>query len=109
MMYTDDPVVMTSPRPAPISSSSDLLIPAFAVFGACVLSIIWACAVPKSNHTPAANPIMLVLSFMTTPFWGIAFPTFLVPSGGILVQLRDFRHSRDLEVVLNLHHSASDR
>ena len=107
--YTDEPAVMTSPRPAPISSSRDLLIPAFAVFGACVLSIIWACAVPKSNHTLAANPIILVLSFMTRPFWDIAPPTFLVPCGGILVQLPNFHHSRDLEVPLNLYYSASDR
>src|SRR5882762_7687871 len=55
MMYTDDPAVITSPRPAPISSSSDLLMPALAVFGACVLSIICAC-----DTAPISSPAALI-------------------------------------------------
>ena len=34
----------TFPRPAPISSASDLLMPALAMLVACVLSIICACS-----------------------------------------------------------------
>ena len=62
---------MTSPRPAPISSCSDLLMPAFAVFGACVLSIICACvAIPATNTATLVKPRTLphtciVVSFTT--------------------------------------------
>src|SRR5581483_2463517 len=59
MMYTDEPAVITSPRPAPISSSRDLLSPALAVFGACVLSIICACAANPASSTPATAKLCI--------------------------------------------------
>src|SRR5215471_1575320 len=50
---------MTLPRPAPISSVNDLLIPAAAVLVACVLSIIWArAASPSSKVHPATTKIL---------------------------------------------------
>lgn len=45
MMKSDELGIRMLPRPAPISSVSDLLIPAPAVFVAWVLSIICACSV----------------------------------------------------------------
>jgi hypothetical protein len=61
-MYTDEPAVITSPRPAPISSDSDLLMPALAVFGACVLSIIWACD-PAAMTNNATNNVAFLRDF----------------------------------------------
>src|SRR5882672_11432188 len=63
----DEPSVITSPRPAPISSSSDLLMPALAVLGACVLSIICAGApIPRSSNALPVKPLSLPRNFMTT-------------------------------------------
>ena len=39
MMNEEESGVIQSPRPAPIWSTSDLLIPSLAMFGALVLSI----------------------------------------------------------------------
>src|SRR5262249_56740581 len=50
MMYVDDPTMLALPRPAPISSDSDLLMPPNSGFVACVLSIIWARAFAPSAH-----------------------------------------------------------
>ena len=59
MRKRDESGVMTSPRPAPISSRSDLLMPAFAVFGACVLSISWARTVGAKNSSATARLLIV--------------------------------------------------
>jgi hypothetical protein len=59
MMYADEPMTLASPRPAPISSDNDLLIPAFSGFVACVLSIIWARAFAPSAHDEATSAMAL--------------------------------------------------
>src|SRR5437016_2925157 len=49
--------VSTLPRPVPISSVKDLLIPAAAVLLACVLSIIWASAAIDRNRLGIARTV----------------------------------------------------
>lgn len=55
MMKRDEFGVLMSARPAPISSVNDLLIPAFALFVAWVLSTICASAKEARNMTAPAT------------------------------------------------------
>src|SRR5215475_2979007 len=71
-MHIDEPEVFTSPRPGPISSASDLLIPARDVLVAWLLSIIWACAVIANSsiaerHTMTMNSLIRLI---LRSFWG---------------------------------------
>src|SRR5437660_570772 len=55
MINTEEFGVIRSPRPGPISSASDLLIPAFAVFGALLLSINCARPAPANSTSTEAQ------------------------------------------------------
>ena len=63
MMKEDDPGVSQSPRPVPISSSSDFAMPAPAALGAAVRSTSCASAgTATSSENPRKNPMLLRMS-----------------------------------------------
>src|SRR5262245_54935961 len=62
IMNREELGVLTSPRPAPISSLNDLLMPAFAALGAWVLSIICAIAPDAPTRTPVQRQTMSLLT-----------------------------------------------
>src|SRR6266436_4475412 len=69
MMYADEPTTFTFPRPVPISSANDLLMPALIGFVACVLSIICAReGAPPRASAGATSAMALKQGFMVNPF-----------------------------------------
>src|SRR5215471_5250224 len=93
MIKIEEPGVMASPRPAPISSCNDLLIPPLATLGAWVLSI--SCAWTGSPTSPSTPANEIVLGIELQRFGCICYPltsfslhSTLLSHGSRLVKLK---------------------
>jgi len=107
MMYIEEFGIITLPRPTPTSSVRDLLMPAPAVFGACVLSINCACALSPIKSAPAVSARSLPGYLIQPPpsCSGLYTPPETPRSGPCLLEKAETadktRHGKQESVVRN--------